>query len=209
MACDICDKCREFSAEIGFQAFARPPMSQMSHTRGRHKNHLSLPFKNGHARTRGRTRPRNLRHLRHSWFTGWRDPLSYLREVSTRIRLEGATSSADLDASTVILRLEEAGRTLLALPNRGCRPADTGSGWPAVVHDFSEAYGYGEVEVRAPIPSPQAITRMDEALQWVGPYPRTEGQPQEDRFAARAPTPGQRPPPLELAQDRPEVWLEP
>ena len=97
--------------------------------------------------------------------------MSYLREVSTRIRLEGATSSAELDASTVILRLEEAGRTLLALPNRGCRPADTGSGWPAVVHDFSEAYGYGEVEVRAPIPSPQAITRMDEALQWVALIP--------------------------------------
>ncbi len=93
--------------------------------------------------------------------------MSYLREVDARLDPDGRLSSSALDAETVILRLEEAGRTLLALPNKGCRPADTGSGWPAVVHDFSEAYGYGEVEVRVPVPSPQAITRMDEALRWV------------------------------------------
>ena len=93
--------------------------------------------------------------------------MSYVPASDGRLRPDGRLSSAVFDAETVILRLEEAGRTLLALPNKGCRPADTGSGWPAVVHDFTEAYGYGEVEVSVPVPSPQAITRMDEALQWV------------------------------------------
>ena len=73
-----------------------------------------------------------------------------------------------LDAETVILRLEEAGRTLIALPNRHCFPASTGSSWPPIVHEAVEAYGYGEVEIRPPVPSAQAITRMDEAYCWVG-----------------------------------------
>lgn len=76
--------------------------------------------------------------------------------------------SAVLDAETVILRLEEAGRTLIALPGKGCFPAREGSSWPAVVHDFAEGYGYHDVKVRPPVPSAQEITRMDEAYRWVG-----------------------------------------
>ena len=72
-----------------------------------------------------------------------------------------------LDAETVILRLEEAGRTLLSLPNRHCAPASAGFNWPAVIHAANEAYGYNQTEVRPPVPSAQAITRMDEAFTWV------------------------------------------
>lgn len=78
-----------------------------------------------------------------------------------------SSAASMLDAETVIARLEEAGRTLIALPSKGCYPAREGSSWPAIVHDVAESYGYDEETVRAPVPSPQAITRMDEAYQWI------------------------------------------
>ncbi len=68
----------------------------------------------------------------------------------------------------MIARLEDAGRTLIALPGKGCYPAQIGSSWPAVVHDMAEAYGYGEAEIRPPVPSAKAISGMDEAFAWVG-----------------------------------------
>ncbi len=81
------------------------------------------------------------------------------------------TAGQHLDAETVIVRLEEAGRTLLALPNRHLVPASSGSSWPAIVHAAIEAYGYGEVDIRPPVPSPQAITRMDETFTWITVIP--------------------------------------
>ena len=78
------------------------------------------------------------------------------------------------DAETVILRLEQAGKTLLALPGKGCFPAQEGSSWPAVVHAAVEAYGYGEVEMRPPVPSAQAISQMDEAFRWIGLIPDSQ-----------------------------------
>jgi hypothetical protein len=79
-----------------------------------------------------------------------------------------------VDAETVVYRLEEAGRTLIALPGKGCLPAGYGSGWPDVVHAAVTAYGYMEAENRVPVPSPQVITRMDEAFRWVGMIPPTK-----------------------------------
>lgn len=75
------------------------------------------------------------------------------------------------DAALVIYRLEEAGATLLALPTRGLRPADAGAAWPDVVHQAAEAYGYTGEQIRPAVPSAAAITRMDEALRWVGLIP--------------------------------------
>lgn len=70
------------------------------------------------------------------------------------------------DAETVIYRLEEAGRTLLALPLTGhstaCRTQQI-----AVVQEAVEAYGWTEATVRVPVPPAAQISRMDEALAWL------------------------------------------
>ncbi|MBF0461287.1 MAG: hypothetical protein HQL87_07825 [Magnetococcales bacterium] len=63
--------------------------------------------------------------------------------------------------------MEEAARTLRALRVSGMKPKGLGNKWPDVVHKFEEAFGYGETEMRAPPPTPDAITRMDEALNWL------------------------------------------
>lgn len=69
-------------------------------------------------------------------------------------------------AADIVARLEEAGATLMALPNKG-RPGGIRVGWPEVVHDFNEAYGWTGEVARPPVPAASAITRMDEALAWV------------------------------------------
>lgn len=70
----------------------------------------------------------------------------------------------------VRMRLEEAGATLLAMRG-GHGPATFRSNLPDVVRDSAEAYGYGQADARPPIPSPDAIGRMDEALAWVSLIP--------------------------------------
>ncbi len=82
-----------------------------------------------------------------------------------------ATPRGDLSyytAEYVTVRLEQAGRTLLSLPNRGCLPAGLRSNWPSFAHAAMEAYGYGTVQVRPPVPRARAISEMDEAYGWVG-----------------------------------------
>ena len=72
-----------------------------------------------------------------------------------------------IDAETVIYRLEEAGQTLLSLPNRGPTTA-----LRQTRHQFLaeaiEAFG-AESDTPPQIPTPSAarITRMDQALAWV------------------------------------------
>ena len=65
----------------------------------------------------------------------------------------------------VVNRLREAGDTVRRLP-RPKGPAGYGSGWPEVVRDAREAYGYTEAKVRPPAPSPGAIDRMDAVFDW-------------------------------------------
>ena len=78
--------------------------------------------------------------------------------------------SAELPVATaesVVARLEEAGRTLLALPNTGpsTRLVQSGMEW---VRDASEAFATPErTRLRPAVPSANAITRMDEALAWI------------------------------------------
>jgi hypothetical protein len=72
-----------------------------------------------------------------------------------------------IDADFVVYRLEEAGRTLLALPGTGCAPAGYGNGWPAVVREHIEAYGWETAQNRPATPNADCITRMDEALGWI------------------------------------------
>lgn len=71
-----------------------------------------------------------------------------------------------LDAQTVIIRLEEAGRTLLALPNTGpsTRLVQSGMEW---VRDASEQYSRDRDRIRPAFPTALEITRMDQALAWI------------------------------------------
>lgn len=62
-------------------------------------------------------------------------------------------------------RLKEAADTLRRLPP-GLRRARL-TGWPDVVRQAAEAYGYGTVATRLAAASPAAITRLDETLGWL------------------------------------------
>ncbi len=72
------------------------------------------------------------------------------------------------DKAEVKARLEEAAETLRAM-TLSCRdrPARVGSGWPDVVRQSCEAYGYNEVCVRPPAPPPARISRAEEAVTWL------------------------------------------
>jgi hypothetical protein len=75
-----------------------------------------------------------------------------------------------IDADFVIYRLEEAGATLLALP---------GTGWTTklrtssieIVRTALESYGWTGARIRPPVPPAEKITRMDEAMGWIGVIP--------------------------------------
>jgi hypothetical protein len=81
-------------------------------------------------------------------------------------RPAGAGSGAATDAREVVARLEEAGRTLLALPPSGPSPALRTSVWE-VVREAAEAYGWQAARLRPPVPDAARISRMDEALGWI------------------------------------------
>ncbi|MBN9510731.1 MAG: hypothetical protein J0I21_16685 [Alphaproteobacteria bacterium] len=83
----------------------------------------------------------------------------------------GAESGAPLDARAVVARLEEAGRTLLALPRTGPSPALRMSAWE-VVQAASDAYGWQAARLRPPVPDAAQVTRMDEALAWIALIPQ-------------------------------------
>jgi hypothetical protein len=81
------------------------------------------------------------------------------------------------EAEWVIARLEEAGTTLLAMPNSGpsTRLVQSGLEW---VRDAAESYGATRARLRPAIPSAAQITRMDQAYKWVSRIP-------EDRYVLR------------------------
>ncbi|MBF0629296.1 MAG: hypothetical protein HQL91_13855 [Magnetococcales bacterium] len=62
-------------------------------------------------------------------------------------------------------RLEEAASTLRRLPPVG--PKGLYSFWPDIIHDAMEAYGWNQALLRLGPPPAEAITRMDETLQWL------------------------------------------
>lgn len=66
----------------------------------------------------------------------------------------------------VTMRLEEAGATLLAMPNRGHSTKLRQMRFD-VVHTALEAYGWEAPPLRAPAPDSAAISRMDEAFGWL------------------------------------------
>ena len=76
----------------------------------------------------------------------------------------------EADAAFVIYRLEEAGRTLLALPASG-HSTRLRTGGLDYVRDAAESYGWTDGRIRPAVPPAARITRMDEALAWVGLIP--------------------------------------
>jgi hypothetical protein len=73
--------------------------------------------------------------------------------------------------------LEEAGATLLALPNTGYSTRLRLSKLD-VVQNAMEAYGNERGRIRPPVPSASRISRMDEALGWIAFIP-------DERFVLR------------------------
>lgn len=79
-----------------------------------------------------------------------------------------------IDTAFVTYRLEEAGATLLALPDTGYSTAMRVSRlevMPEASSLFASASG-GTQRLRPPVPSASRITRMDEALDWILLIPR-------------------------------------
>lgn len=80
------------------------------------------------------------------------------------------TDGYEIDADYVVYRLEEAGATLLALPNTGWSTRLRSSSLE-IVHTALEIYDWTEARIRPAVPSSQKISRMDEALSWITMIP--------------------------------------
>jgi hypothetical protein len=78
----------------------------------------------------------------------------------------------------VILRLEQAGATLIALRVARIGPQEPRSGLPEPVKEVSASYGWSKLTPRPAVPSAADIDRMDEALAWVMLIP-------QDKFVLR------------------------
>lgn len=86
--------------------------------------------------------------------------------TSDRLRTGQADRHEKLDAAFVVYRLEEAGATLLALPNTG-HSTRLRLSQLDVVQSALEAYGSDRARARPPVPPASRITRMDQALGWI------------------------------------------
>ena len=86
------------------------------------------------------------------------------------IRAAVLPSDAEAPQDGVIRRLEDAGRTVLALSHRGysthLRP-----GGLDYVRDAMEAYGWSAETIRPAAPDSASITAMDEAYAWLNLIP--------------------------------------
>lgn len=75
-----------------------------------------------------------------------------------------------VDADFVISRLEEAGATLLAMRATGWTTKLRTSNIE-IVRAALENYGWTDARIRPAVPSTAKITRMDEAMGWIGVVP--------------------------------------
>jgi hypothetical protein len=75
-----------------------------------------------------------------------------------------------LSTAEILLRLEEAGATLLAMPSTGYSTRMRQMRFD-IVHTALEAYGWEAPPLRAPAPSAAAISEMDEAFGWLALIP--------------------------------------
>jgi Domain of unknown function (DUF6362) len=70
----------------------------------------------------------------------------------------------------VVARLEEAGRTLAALPDTGHSTRLRTSSLD-IVRTALETCGWGEARIRPPVPDAASITAMDAAFGWIARIP--------------------------------------
>ncbi|MDR3520419.1 MAG: DUF6362 family protein [Acidocella sp.] len=73
---------------------------------------------------------------------------------------------AEIDAVSVVARLEAAGATLLAMPGQGYSTGLRQMRFD-IVHTALEAYGWEAPPLRAPSPGAVAISEMDEVFGWL------------------------------------------
>lgn len=105
--------------------------------------------------------------------TGNRPVTAFEGSAPTIIRRCGAPDFGRAAAETinfVMVRLEQAGRTILALPSSGYT-LGIKSGAMEFVRTASEAYGWGAEPIRPAAPTARAITDMDEAYAWLSLIP--------------------------------------
>jgi hypothetical protein len=76
------------------------------------------------------------------------------------------TDGYEIDADYVVYRLEEAGSTLLALPDT-CYSTRLRTSSLEIVRTALETFGWSEARIRPAVPSADKITRMDEAMNWI------------------------------------------
>jgi hypothetical protein len=77
---------------------------------------------------------------------------------------------AAVDAEFVVYRLEEAGTTLLSMPDKGWTTRLRSSRLD-VVRSAADAYGWEPGRLRPAMPDSAKIDRMDEALGWIALIP--------------------------------------
>lgn len=92
------------------------------------------------------------------------------REAQTITPAAQREAGIQIDAKYVEIRLEDAGRALLALPSTGYTTRLRVSHLE-VVQNMAEAYGWTEKRLRPPMPSAAAIDRMDAAYAWLALIP--------------------------------------
>ena len=81
-------------------------------------------------------------------------------------------SKLAIDAETVIVRLEEAGQTLLCLPRTGPTTALRQTRHQHLAEALGTYASADACRPRPSLPSPSRITRMDQALAWITLIPR-------------------------------------
>ena len=72
-----------------------------------------------------------------------------------------------MEMAEVIPRLNEAASVMRRLPEGSRNDHPYLTSWPDFKSDPNTAYGYEDVKVKPPIPSPAAIQRMEEVLAWL------------------------------------------
>lgn len=91
--------------------------------------------------------------------------------MTTTLLRPATTAVVPPDPAWVIARLEEAGRTLLALPNAGPTTRMRVTVWE-VLRAPIEGVSDPTARLRPAAPDSALVTRMDEALGWIALIPR-------------------------------------
>jgi hypothetical protein len=86
-------------------------------------------------------------------------------EISVRMPAAGEIPMA-IKAEYVVARLEEAGATLLSIPDSGWSTRLRTSSLD-IIRTAIESYGWSDKQIRPAIPSALRITQMDEAMAWI------------------------------------------